>query len=326
MHQSGPGKSYRKGLSLVEAIKTFSNETDAEQWFIETRWPNGVACPFCGSLDDVVERKNRKPQPYHCKECRKDFSVKTGTLMHGSKLSLGTWAVAYYLFTTNLKGVSSMKLYRDLGVTQKTAWHLAHRIRETWQDQQVQFTGPTEVDETYIGGKEKNKHKAKKLNAGRGTVGKAVVVGAKDRETNLVSASVVSGTDRPTLQGFVTDRVADGSIVYTDEHAAYRGLPGVRLESVAHSVREYVRGQAHTNGIESFWSMLKRGYDGTYHHMSEKHLGRYVGEFSGRHNDRPSDTIDQMAHMVRGSIGKRLKYADLTADPSLASSDTPTSS
>jgi hypothetical protein len=130
----------------------------------------------------------------------------------------------------------------------------------------------------------------------------------------------------PTLQGFVTERVADGSTVYTDEHAAYRGLPGVHHESVAHSVSEYVRGKAHTNGIESFWAVLKRGYDGTYHHMSVKHLGRYVGEFSGRHNDRPSDTIDQMAHMVRGSVGKRLKYEDLISDPSRSSSDTPTPS
>ena len=240
MKKAGPGKSYRKGLSLVEAIKTFGNEAEAEQWFIETRWPNGIACPFCGSINDVAERKNRKPQPYHCKGCRKDFSVKTNTIMHGSKLSLGTWAAAYYLFTINLKGVSSMKLYRDLGVSQKTAWHLAHRIRETWQDHQTLFAGPTEVDETYIGGKEKNKHKAKKLNAGRGTVGKTAVVGAKDRKTNTVSASVVANTNMPTLQGFVTKRVADGSTVYTDEHAAYQGLP---LESTMRALHTACTGK-----------------------------------------------------------------------------------
>ena len=307
-----PGKYYRKGLSLVEAIKKFSNEAEAESWFIETRWPNGIICPFCNSPDNVKARKNRKPQPYHCRLCRKDFSVKTNTLMHGSKLSLGTWALAYFLLTTNLKGVSSMKLHRDLDITQKTAWHLAHRIRETWQEKQVEFSGPVEVDETYIGGKEKNKHSSKKLKAGRGTIGKVAVVGAKDRETNKVSAQAVRSTDRATLQGFVKKNVEGGANVFTDEHAGYEGIANVH-KAVRHSVREYVRGQAHTNGIESFWSMLKRGYHGTYHQMSEKHLNRYVTEFAGRHNSRPLDTVDQMSQMVQGTEGKRLKYRDLIA-------------
>ena len=209
-----------------------------------------------------------------------------------------------------------MKLHRDLGVTQKTAWHLAHRIREVWQSQHGQFEGPVEVDETFMGGKERNKHASKKIKAGRGTVGKTAVVGAKDRESNQVSASVVQGTDRETLQGFVQDHAKAGAKVYTDDHAAYHGLPGFQHESVRHSVGEYVREQAHTNGIESFWAMLKRGYEGTYHKRSMKHLGRYVGEFSGRHNDRTSDTIDQMRHMVQGVGGKRLRYRDLTASES----------
>ena len=142
MSKSGPGKHYRKGLSLVEVVKQYSDEAVAGQWFVDTRWPNGVICPFCNLPESVNERKARKPQPYNCKACRKDFSVKTNTLMHGSKLSLGTWGIAYFLFTTHLKGVSSMKLHRDLKITQKSAWHLAHRIRETWQDQQPMFAGP----------------------------------------------------------------------------------------------------------------------------------------------------------------------------------------
>ena len=210
MGQKAPGKNYRKGLTSLKVVQKFSHEREVEQWFVNTRWPDRVIYPFCDSGESVTERKNRKPQPYHFKGCRRDFSVKTGTLMHGSKLSLGIWAVAYFLFTTNLKGVSSMKLHRDLGVTQKTAWHLAHRIREVWQSQHGQFEGPVEVDETFIGGKERNKHASKKNKAGRETVGKTTVVGAKDRESNQVRASVVEGTDRETCKGLVrtTQRLA----------------------------------------------------------------------------------------------------------------------
>ena len=176
----------------------------------------------------------------------------------------------------------------------------------------MQFAGPVEVDETFIGGKEKNKHANKKLKAGRGAVGKAIVVGAKDRETNRVSAAVVNNTDAKTLQGFVGDHAAPGATVYTDDHGGYQGMP-FEHETVKHSISEYVNGMAHTNGIESFWALLKRGYHGTYHHMSEKHLNRYVNEFAGRHNNRNADTIDQMGGVIAGMVGKRLMYRDLIA-------------
>ena len=301
-----PGKSYRKGISLIKAVQEFGDETKAEAWLVDQRWPDGIRFPYCES-DTVSPRKT--PQ-YRCRNCRRDFTVKTGTIMQDSKLPLSKWALAFYLCTTNLKGVSSMKLHRDLEMTQKTAWFLAMRIRETLIDETEPMSGPVEVDETYMGGKGSNKHEWKKLKAGRGTVGKTPVVGIKDRETGQVVAKVVDHTDAATLQGFVVDNTDVQAMVYTDEAAAYQGM-GHRHVTVKHSAKEYVNGMAHTNGIESFWSMFKRGYDGTYHHFSVKHLDRYVTEFEGRHNSRPLDTEAQMAGMVQGAVGRQLRYIDL---------------
>ena len=314
MTKNGPGKSYRRGISLIEIVKMFDTEEKAETWFIEQRWPDGPTCPDCGS-DNVAPRPTRKPQPFRCRTCRKDFSVTTGTLLHRTHLPLSKWAIAFYLFATNLKGVSSMKLHRDLGITQKTAWYMAHRIRQMMENgDAAKFTGPVEADETYIGGKEANKHTDKKLRAGRGTVGKAAVAGVKDRETNQVDAAPVERTDGPTLREFVHQRTESTAMVYTDEAAAYSRL-NRRHEAVAHGAGEYVRDMAHTNGMESFWSMLKRGYVGVYHHFSVKHLGRYVNEFEGRHNNRPLDTADQMGIMARNSAGKQLPYSVLIGPP-----------
>ena len=312
--KQAPGKSYRKGLSLIEVSEMFSTNEKAEQWLTESRWPDGVYCPHCGSRNVQIGSAHPS-QPYRCRDCRprKRFSVRTGTVMAESKLSYREWALGIYLLATNLKGVSSMKLHRDLNVTQKTAWFMAHRLRENFQNQQNAFAGPVEIDETFVGGKARNMHphKREQVIKGRGTVGKTAVVGAKDRQTNRVSATVIDNTDQLTLQGFVADNVEPGAKVYTDDHGGYVGLPN--HETVRHSVAEYVNGQAHTNGIESFWAMLKRGYVGTYHRMSPKHLHRYVDEFAGRHNVRESDTLDQMAAIVRQVDGKRLRYKDLVS-------------
>ena len=239
------------------------------------------------------------------------FSLKTGTIMQGSNLGYQVWAIAIYLLTTNLKGVSSMKLHRDLGITQKSAWHLAHRLRQSFKVEDCRFSGTVEVDETYVGGLEKNKHENKKLKQGRGATGKTVVIGVKERESKKVKAEVITNTKRPTLHGFIDENIETGSAVYTDDFRSYEKLDGYDHQSVKHSVGEYVNDQIHINGMESFWSMLKRAHKGTYHKMSKKHLNRYVSEFAGRHNIREQDTIVQMSMLSKGMTNKQLPYKEL---------------
>ena len=308
-----PGKHYRQGISLVELFELFPDDAAAERWFEERRWGetgNPSHCPMCGSLERLQPNPSRDPLPYWCGACRRHFSVKTGTVMHRSKIPLRKWVIAIYLWSISLKGVSSLRLRRDLKISQKSAYFMAQRLREAWSGTGGRFAGPLEVDEVYVGGQERNKHASKRLRVGGGTGGKTAVAGARDRATNTISARVVERTDKETLQGFVADHAAPGAKVYTDDHAAYRGMP-FDHETVRHSVSEYVRDQAHTNGIESFWATLKRGYHGTFHHISPKHLHRYVDEFATRHNMRDRDTIDMMAETVARMDGKRLTYREL---------------
>lgn len=326
MTQKAPGKSHRKGLTFMEVADMFRDESTARAWLESQRWPQGPHCPKCGSTDVQVDIAH-KNQTHRCRDCstgksKTMFTVRHGTVMEGSRMPLRAWAVGIYLFTTNIKGVSSMRLHRELGITQKTAWFMLHRLRLAFEAETGPFAGPVEIDETHMGGKRKNKPLAKRKELkGRGAVDMTTVAGAKDRDTNKVVARVVDDTTAPTLQEFVRENAKPGATVYTDEHGAYKGLAatGFNHEAVNHSVGEYVREMASTNGMESFWSMLKRGHQGIYHKMSPKHLDRYVTEFAGRHNDREADTVDQMGRIVTGMIGKRMTYADLIADNGIES-------
>ena len=318
-NKKGPGKAYRRGISLLELSDMFPNEQRAVWWFEALRWPDAKpgedskdrACPRCGSLGTHVV-KSGKPMPYRCRDCRKYFSVRTGTAIEASNLPMRKWAYAIYLWLTSLKGVSAMKLQRDLKVSYPTSWFVSHRLREAFAHQEGLFTGPVEVDETYFGGKRKHMPKAKRAKMeGRGPVGKAAVVGVKDRETNMVQAEVVDNTRAETLKRFIMDHVHPETTIFTDEARAYESLPN--HEAVKHSAQEYVRGQVHTNGVESFWSMLKRAHMGTFHKLSVKHLQRYVNEFVGRHNIRELNTVDQMAFVALALVGRRLKWKELVS-------------
>ena len=301
----------------------FPDNASAERWFEEQRWPQGRFCSSCGSID-TYETKSRKPMPYRCRDCGEYFSVKKGTVMEKSKIGMQKWVIAIYMMVTGIKGTSSMKLHRELGIHQQTAWFMMQRIREGFiEGTGLKLPGPVEVDEAYLGGKRKNmKPKRRKRFSGRGYIGKSIVVGVKDRNSKEIRATVVYDTTKRTLQGFIVDQVDESARVYTDEHSSYEGMT-FEHDSVNHSAGEYVRGQAHTNGVESFWALMKRGYHGTYHKMSPKHLDRYVNEFAGRNNIRDLDTVEQMRALSVGIVGKRLTYERLIEDNGRESSARP---
>ncbi len=325
MTQKAPGKSHREGLNLIQLMDMFPDERSATKWFESVLWGEQRCCGKCGSTRTNIA--SHAKMPYWCTDCRGYFSVRTGTPMARSKIPLRKWVIAIYLCLTSLKSVSSMKLHRDIGVSQPAAWFMLHRIREAWAFESGgpgnRFDGPVEVDETYMGGKRKNMSNAQRKalkDTGRGGIGsgKTAIVGLKDRDTNEVRAQVVDKTDAETLQGFIVENADAFAKVYTDDAGAYRSLP-FHHETVKHSEEEYVRGDVHTNGAESFWSMFKRAQKGTFHKMSPKHLNRYVQEFAAKHNMRDSGTVAQMREVVARMVGRNLLYRDLVADNGLSS-------
>lgn len=301
-----------KVLSTYEVIQMFPDEQAAVDYLSKILWPLGPVCPYCQS--DRNSPCKGKKHFHQCKDCRKFFTIRVGTIFERSHVPLHKWLLAMYLIVTERKGVSSLQLSKQLGITQKSAWFLEQRIRVAMGNQGVKMLlGFIEVDEVYLGGLEKNKHASKKLNQGRGPVGKTPVFGLRNRINGQVVAKVVESTDAATLQGEINKTVGYGSTIFSDEHASYNGLSDTfrfQHKTVNHSAKQFVDGMATTNSVESVWALLKRGFYGIYHSFSAKHTQLYVDEFTFRLNEGNCkiDTVKRLRSLIQGTKGKRLTY------------------
>jgi len=301
------GKRIRSGAdvpdSLVAFIRRFSDDAECRRYLEKRRWPNGPVCPHCGNTEKVyvIKGKSARKGLYKCKKCRKQFTVTIGTVFEGSHIPLSKWFAAFFLMSSSKKGISAHQLHRSLDMTYKSAWFMCHRIREAMKsgDFKSILSGKVEVDETYIGGKNKPGKR------GRGAAGKTIVFGMVEREGNI-KAKVVPDVKRATLHPIIVNNVAPGSLICSDELKSYNGLPPFLYHaSVNHSRKEYVTaGDIHVNTAESFWALLKRGVHGTFHHIGADKVDMYCGEFSFRFDRRRDDDADRFVDAVTNCDGR----------------------
>jgi len=316
--------------TLQQAILYFSNPVNCREYMVARRWPNGVTCPKCGSANVLfLEKYNR----WHCREKHKapQFTLKTGTIFEDIPLGLDKWLAAMWMVVNCKNGVSSWEIHRSLKVTQKTAWFMDHRIRLALQSGSIQKIGgpgsEIESDETFVGGKAKNMHANRRaqfkaaressMTGDANLVNKTAVWGILDREQRKVRATIVPKVNRESLQTAVLDQVAHGSKIYTDEARVYRGLPDHYTHEFVNHLEKYVHGRVHTNGLENFWSLLKRTLSGTYVAVEPFHLHRYLDEYMFRYNNRgskfePINDGERFDMAMRQIVGKRITYKELT--------------
>jgi transposase-like protein len=300
--------------TLLDAVRYFKDPDVCLQFMVQLRWPDGIVkCPICGSAR-VHFLANQRRWKCSVNHDRRQFSIKVGTIFEDSPLGLDKWLPAVWLLTNCKNGISSYEVAKDLGVTQKTAWFMDHRIRKAMQRGSfwTKMEGEIEADESFIGGLARNMHKDKKAKiTGTGGSGKAIVMGLLDRNTREIRVKHVPNTQRSTLQAEVRAHVAEGSEVFTDAWIAYEGLDRDYVHNVIDHAETYVKGKIHTNGIENFWSLLKRGLKGTYISVEPFHLFRYLDEQAFRYNNRQTDDGSRFARTLSGIEGKRLTYKHL---------------
>ena len=303
-------KRIAKTLSLFDLVKKFPTENEAIEYLELIRWGDTPCCTRCGATDKLTKQK--KAGRYWCGHCRAYFNAWTNTPLEYGKVKPHKWIYAAYLLMTSRKGISAMQLSKEIDVSYPTAWYILHRLRLACGNDMEALRGVVEVDEVYLGGKDENRHECKKHHE-KGKAEKQIVLGLRERGGRTV-AMPIEHADKPTLHGAVRKYVRSGSTICTDENPSYSGVAH-RHKTVNHSAKEYVNDMAHTNGIESVWAVLKRGFNGVYHNWSKKHCHQYVNEFAFRLNEGncERDTQDRLDDLFRAMVGKTVTFEELTS-------------